>query len=217
MRVCVHAQLLSCVRLFVTPWTVAHQVPLSMGFSRQEYWNRQPSPLPRGLDRPTSPVSPALAGRFFATEPLGKPFGFAYWLGVEMGQRIIAVCWRGRLQLSVHHFLISFDYACIVSNTLLGYTIRNTMLLSLWYIRSLWISPLGCHSVLVAHYGHHSHFFLFFEPLLFKFSLNIGVYSIYTDVLAWSVQQSDSIIHIAVVFQSLSHVQLFVTPWTEAH
>ena len=33
---------LSCVRLFATPWTVAHQAPLSMGFSRQEYWNGLP-------------------------------------------------------------------------------------------------------------------------------------------------------------------------------
>ena len=38
--VCTHAQLLSCVQLFAIPWTVAFQSPLSMGFSRQEYWNR---------------------------------------------------------------------------------------------------------------------------------------------------------------------------------
>ena len=37
---CVHAQSLSCVQLFATPWTVAHQAPLSMQFSRQEYWSR---------------------------------------------------------------------------------------------------------------------------------------------------------------------------------
>ena len=39
---------LSRVQLFVTPWTVAHQAPLSMGFSRQEYWNRLPFPSPFG-------------------------------------------------------------------------------------------------------------------------------------------------------------------------
>ena len=38
MSACMRAQLLSCVQLFVTPWTVAHQAPLSMEFSRQEYW-----------------------------------------------------------------------------------------------------------------------------------------------------------------------------------
>ena len=37
---CIHAQLLSRVQLFAIPWTVAFQSPLSMGFSRQEYWNR---------------------------------------------------------------------------------------------------------------------------------------------------------------------------------
>ena len=36
----------SCVQLFVTPWTVAYQAPLSMGFSRQEYWNGLPFPSP---------------------------------------------------------------------------------------------------------------------------------------------------------------------------
>ena len=38
--------LLTCVRLFATPWTVAHQAPLSMKFSRQEYWNGLPFPFP---------------------------------------------------------------------------------------------------------------------------------------------------------------------------
>ena len=42
-------KLLSRVRLFATPWTVAHQAPLSMGFSRQEYWSESPSPSPGDL------------------------------------------------------------------------------------------------------------------------------------------------------------------------
>ena len=46
---CVCAQLLSCVRHFVSPWTVAHQAPLSMGFPRQEYWSRLLFPLPEDL------------------------------------------------------------------------------------------------------------------------------------------------------------------------
>ena len=58
----------SCVRLFATQWTVPHQVPLSMEFSRQEYWSRLPFPLPGDLlnleIKPMSPVSPALAGGF---------------------------------------------------------------------------------------------------------------------------------------------------------
>ena len=59
---------------FVAPWTVAHQAPLSMGFPRQEYWSGLPLPSPGDLPNPgTEPESPALAGRFFTTEPPGKP------------------------------------------------------------------------------------------------------------------------------------------------
>ena len=48
--------------------------PLSMGFSRQEYWSGLPFPSPRDLPNPgIKPASPALAGRFFTIEPLGKP------------------------------------------------------------------------------------------------------------------------------------------------
>ena len=61
----------SPVLLYVTLWTVAHQAPLSMGSSRQEYWSGQPSPLPGDLPdpwtEPESLKSPALTGRFFTT------------------------------------------------------------------------------------------------------------------------------------------------------
>ena len=59
---------LSHVQLFVTPWTVAHQASLSTEFSRQEYWSDLPFSSP-GIEF----VSPALAGGFFITVPLGKP------------------------------------------------------------------------------------------------------------------------------------------------
>ena len=66
---CVHDKSLSHVQIFATPWTVACQVPLSMRFSRQEEWNGLPCPSPQYLPdsgiEPASPVSPALAGRFF--------------------------------------------------------------------------------------------------------------------------------------------------------
>ena len=73
MNVCVlHAQ--SCLTL-VTPWTVVHQVPLSMGFFRQEYWSGLPFPPPGDFPNPRieslSLASPALAGGFFTTAPLG--------------------------------------------------------------------------------------------------------------------------------------------------
>ena len=69
---------LSYVQLFVTPWTVAHQAPLSMAFSRQEYGNGLPFPPSGDLPNPgikyISPVSPVLAGRLFTIEPPGKLF-----------------------------------------------------------------------------------------------------------------------------------------------
>ena len=56
-----------------TPWTVAHQAPLSMGFSRQEYWSGLPCPPPEDFPKPgIEPTSPELAGGFFTTEPRGK-------------------------------------------------------------------------------------------------------------------------------------------------
>ena len=56
-----------------TPWTVAHQAPLSMGFPRQEYWGGLPFPSPRNIpDARIKPTSPALAGRFFTPEPPGR-------------------------------------------------------------------------------------------------------------------------------------------------
>ena len=54
-------QLLSCVWRFVTPWTIAHQAPLSMGFPRQEHWSRLTFPSPGDLPDPgIKPKSPAL-------------------------------------------------------------------------------------------------------------------------------------------------------------
>ena len=68
--VCMRSHL-SCLRLFATLWTVAHQAPLSMGLPRQEYWSGLPFPsagdLPHPLIEPTSLTSPALAGEFFTT------------------------------------------------------------------------------------------------------------------------------------------------------
>ena len=61
------AQLPNHVQLFATPWTVAHQAPLSIKFSRQEYWSGLPRDPPDPGCKFTSLVSPALAGRFFTT------------------------------------------------------------------------------------------------------------------------------------------------------
>ena len=59
---------------FGTPWTVARQAPLSIGFLRQGCWSGLPFPFPEDLPGSgTEPESPALAGEFFTTEPPGKP------------------------------------------------------------------------------------------------------------------------------------------------
>ena len=71
---CVHAQSFSCVQLFATLWTVAHQALLSMGFFRQEYWSWLPFPPPGDLPNPgiefASLMSPALAGKFLTTSAI---------------------------------------------------------------------------------------------------------------------------------------------------
>ena len=82
------------VWLFATPWTVAHQAPLSMGFSRQQHWNGLPCPLIGDLPDPgievVSLLSPALAGRFFTTSATwevltpGKPSNFFFGCVIDV-------------------------------------------------------------------------------------------------------------------------------------
>ena len=69
-----HVQSLNCVQLFAASWTVAHQAPLTMGLSRQEYWSGLP--FPSAGDPPDSGIkreSLVLAGGFFTTESPEKP------------------------------------------------------------------------------------------------------------------------------------------------
>ena len=74
--VCVCVCVLSCfshVQLFVTLWSVTHHAPLSMGFSRQEYWNGFPCPPPGDLPSPgIEPRSPSSQAVSLPSEPLGK-------------------------------------------------------------------------------------------------------------------------------------------------
>jgi len=73
----------SHVWLFATPWIPARQAPLSMGFSRQEYWSGLPFPSPGDLPNPgiepTSFMSPELAGRFFTTKATWEAPVFSHW------------------------------------------------------------------------------------------------------------------------------------------
>ena len=77
-RACAGTQLLSRVWLFVTPWAVALQAPLSTGFFRQEYWSRSsfppPGDLPHPWNKPESPASAALQAVSFPLSHLGSPF-----------------------------------------------------------------------------------------------------------------------------------------------
>ena len=72
-----HAQSFIPIQLFETPWTVACQVPLSMGLSRQQYWSGLPFPTP---GEPASPASLALTGRFFyhCTTWEAQPYIYMY-------------------------------------------------------------------------------------------------------------------------------------------
>ena len=87
---------LSHVRLFATPWTVAYQGPLSMGFSRQEHWSGLPFPSPGDLPNPgIEPGSPSLRVDALPSEPPVKPqmeegksmhsgpglYSFYHWVG----------------------------------------------------------------------------------------------------------------------------------------
>ena len=81
VHVCVLSQF-CCVWLFMTPWTLACQPPLSMGFSRQEYRTGLPCPLPRGSSPPRDQILVCIAGRFFTGEPSGSPYYLVhmyYW------------------------------------------------------------------------------------------------------------------------------------------
>ena len=72
--------LLPSGKISATPWTADHHAPLSMEFSRQEYWSGLRFPTPEDRPNPgikcTTLASPALAGGFFATEPPGKPLNY---------------------------------------------------------------------------------------------------------------------------------------------
>ena len=72
--------MLSHAQFFATPWAVAHQAPLSMGFPKQEYWSGLSFPSPGNLlgpgIKPASPESPALQVDILLLEPSGKPMQY---------------------------------------------------------------------------------------------------------------------------------------------
>ena len=116
----------SCIWLFGILWTVAHRAPLSIGFSRQDYWGGLPCPPPGDLSHPgielASFMSPALAGRFFTTSAIWEAL-----TTIREGKKIWAEVSILLLHLRIHELNfggVSRDY-------------------SLGYLFSLILSPLA--------------------------------------------------------------------------
>ena len=89
-------QLLSRVQPSATPWTIAHQAPLSMGFPRQEYWSGFPFPSGDLPDLGIEPSSPALADGFFTAEPPRKPITL---VASPKCTKIWGVFWLSNIQI----------------------------------------------------------------------------------------------------------------------
>ena len=97
-------KLLSCIQLFLTPWTVAHQAPPPMGFSRQEYCSGLPFPSPGDLpDAGMEPRSPALHADTLLSESPGKPLLFVSGTKLTL------------LSTNIH-YLVRFSSVCIKHN-----------------------------------------------------------------------------------------------------
>ena len=91
--VCV-CESLSCVQLFATPWSVAHQALLSMKLLRQEYWSGLPFPSPGGLPNPgIKPRSPALGANSLPSELPGKPTWHSLFLNLK-AKSIALICFN---------------------------------------------------------------------------------------------------------------------------
>ena len=87
------AKSLQFVQLFATPWTIVCQAPLSMGFSKQEYWSGLSCPPSEYLSNPgIEPLSPELTGGFFSTELPGKPLQNQQTLCITALSVCVCVC-----------------------------------------------------------------------------------------------------------------------------
>ena len=114
----------SRVWLFATPWTIAHQAPLSVGVSRQEYWSGLPCPPPGDLlvpgIEPASLVSPAAAGMFFTTSTIWDSLmlclvmvsSFLMILDVPWYKR----CYRWWFEATIDKYLVHFPLGPIINN-----------------------------------------------------------------------------------------------------
>ena len=114
---------LSCVQLFATPWTIAYQAPLSLGFSRQEYWSGLPFLCPGDLPEPgIKPWPPTLQADALLSEPPGRWFITGDWNAKVGSQEIPGVTGKFGLgmQNEAGQRLIEFcqENALVIANTL---------------------------------------------------------------------------------------------------
>ena len=125
----------SCVQLFVTPWTVAPQAPLSMGFSRQDYCSGLPFPSLEDLPNPgIKPRSPVLQAYSFLSKPPRKP------TRLEGDQENLVHCTK------VHHGM--FDIPCCASKKQLEPSISKIELpLPQTYLPQAFPEPAHCTSI----------------------------------------------------------------------
>ena len=98
------------------PWTAAHQAPLSMGFSRQEYWSGLPHPPPRDLSdpgmHPLLPVSLVLQADSLPTGPPGKLGLIKEVIKITLPYFYLLVMWQGKTLNSTHGVALSFYTEC---------------------------------------------------------------------------------------------------------
>ena len=137
--------LLSRVRVFVTPWTVAHQAPLLMRFPRQKYWSGLPFPSPGDLPnpgmKPMSYASPALAGGFFFFF-FGRQilYHWATWDILPFRKP-----GHGEATTSLQLVLLSFILSYVRRNThILLLSSRSRFLVGITYSQSHCKHPLLC-------------------------------------------------------------------------
>ena len=120
---------LSRVRLFATPWTVLHQAPLSMGFSRQEYWSGLPFPTPEDLPDPeikAASLEPsALVRGFFTTEPPGK----LIWNAVFMKTLFIPSLY-GMVDIYIYIYIYMYQFIllCCEASFTISFSFKILML-----------------------------------------------------------------------------------------
>ena len=127
---CSQRMVCALVHLFATPWTVAHQVPLSMEFPRQKCWSGLPFPSPGDLSNPgietASFVSPALAGRYFAISTIWHAPNLSMYVCVL---RLFVTPWSVACQAPLSNE-VQFSTLCEVflnSNFPVGYILYNTV------------------------------------------------------------------------------------------